>query len=447
MNIIICGAGEVGRYAAEVLAADGSSITIIDKDANKLAELDEVMDVRSLLGNGTQADVLLEAGCDGADLFLAATNIDEINLLSAAVASNIGAGRTIARVHHSAFFEHRGLAYDRALGIDHLVCPEHATAMAIAQTLRSPGALAVERFAHGRIEMQQLRIVENAPAVGKPLIALDMPRRSRIASIERGGSSFVPGGQTQIQADDVVTLIADTDVFSKAARMLNPDAGRRQRVIVLGGTAMGVWLCRALHGQFFSVRLIEQDRKRAEELAEKLDWVTVLRADAEDATLFEQEHVGEADAFVALTDDDEHNVLGAAHAKSLGAKVAIAVLQRPTYMHLLEHVGIDQAFSPRVTAVEQIRELLHDEPLRRVASLARNVAEVYEVRVPGGESAMVNQPLRALRLPPKTLIGAIQHLDEAHVPDADDVIEAGDTVIVIGPAGIDKELMTIFGIR
>jgi trk system potassium uptake protein TrkA len=448
MNIIICGAGEVGRHSAEVLAADGHNITIIDRESDKLAELEEMMDVRNLLGSGTHAEVLIEAGCESADVFIAATNIDEINLLAAAVANSLGARRTIARVHHSAYFEKRGLDYDKTLGIDHLVCPEQVTAMSIAQTLRAPGALAVERFGRGQVEMQQLPIGKDAPAVGKPLLALDLPRRARLASIERGGAVFIPDGHTQIHDGDVVTLIADIDVFAQASKLLQPEMTRRKHVIILGGTSMGVWLCRALRSKRFAVRLIEEDRQRADELAAKLDWITVLRADPADPNLLEDERVDQADAFVALTDDDEHNVLAAAQARSMGVPMAIAVQQRSTYMHLLSHVGIDQAFSPRTAAVGQIRELLSDEPIQHLATLANGVIDVYQVRVPqSGANQMIGTPLKDLRFPPKALIAAIQHGDEAHVPVADDVISAGDTVVVIGPEGVDKDLKKLFGIR
>ncbi len=447
MNIVICGSGEVGRHAAHVLSADGAAITMIDSDPAKLAELDETMDVRSLQGNGTQADVQTEAGCEHADVFIAATNIDEINLLSAAVASALGATRTIARVHHSAFYEQRGLDYDTALGIDHLVCPEHATALAIAQTLRAPGALAVERFARGQVEMQQLSISAKAPAVGKPLVALDLPTRARIASIERGDSAFIPDGETQIHADDVVTLVADADDFAQACKLLHPDSARRKRVVILGGTSMGVWLCRALRSQRFAVRLIEEDPQRAEELATKLDWVTVLRLDPTDVAALAAERIDQADALVALTPDDEHNVLAAALGKTLGAKMVVAVQHRLTYAHLLEHVGIDMAFSPRVTAVEEIKELINEQPFRHLATLAHGIAEVFELRVPKNGDDLVDMPLRQLQLPGKTIVAALQRDGLAHVPGADDEIKAGDKLVVIGPEGADKQLKRMFHVH
>ena len=447
MNIIICGAGEVGRYAAEVLADDSDkNITLVDPLAERLAELEDELDVRSLTGDGTQADVLVDAGCRQADLFIAATQHDTTNLLAASVAKGVGADKCIARIHHSAYLSSDLLEYDRYLGIDHLVCPERSTAAAVAQSLRAPGALTMERFARGRVEMQQLPVVASAPAVGIPLVALDLPRRARIASIERGGTALIPDGTTQIHAHDIVVLISDADVFPKARKLFDPDADRRKRVLILGGTAMGVWLCRALHGRAFSVRLIEADRGRAEELAGKLDWITVLLADPGDTEVLAEERAYDVDAFVALTDDDEHNVLAAARAKSMGAKSAIAVLQRPTYQHLLKHVGIDRSFSPRVSAVTEIRQLLQVGPMNHVATVARGVADVWEISVPAKADRVLGKTLRELRFPPKTIVAAIQRGEEAHVPTPDDTIAAGDTVVVISPQDNVKELKKMFGV-
>ncbi len=446
MNIVICGAGEVGRHAAEVLGSAGHNITIIDRSAAKLAALEEVLDVRSLHGNATHAPVLAEAGCTDADVFIAATNADEINVVSASIAGALGSHRTIARVHHSAYFEGRDFDYQLHFGIDHLVCPEYATAVDIAQSLRSPGALAVERFAKGKIEIQQLHVSDDAPAVGESLVRIALPEGARVAAIERAGQAFIPDGETVIHAGDVVTLIGDVDVFKRAAKLFHTADERRKRVVIMGGTSMAVWLCRALRARAFSCRVVEKDRARAEELAEKLDWVTVLCTDPDDPDLFEQERVSQADAFLAVTRDDEHNILLAARAKSLGTSNCVAVLQRSTYMHLLQHVGIDKAFAPRVTAVNQILKLLDDGPVRHLASLAVGIADVYEVRVPTDSgNGVIGTPLRDVRFPSRAIIAAIQRGDDVHLPGGEDVMQPGDTVVVIGPTGFEKHLKKTFG--
>lgn len=446
MNIVICGAGEVGRHAAEVLAGSGHNLTIIDMAADKLAAVEDLMDVRTLRGNGAQADVLREAGVDHARLFIAATNIDEINLLTASVAKAVGATRCVARVHHSAYFEQRGLDYAAKLSIDHLVCPEYSTAVAIAQTLRNPGAMAIERFARGRIEMQQFQVSDDAKVVGRPLSQVVLPRGARLVSIERKKDAFIPTGDTAVQPGDIVILVGDVENFEQAQKLFVTGTTRRRTVMIMGDTPMGVWLCRTLHARAFSVKMFVSERGRAEELAEKLPWVTILVADSEDPTTFELEQVDQTDVFVALTADDEHNILGAARAKSMGAKSAIAVLQRSTYLHLLEHVGIDRAFSPRATAVSQVRQWLDDSPVRHLASLSAGAADVYEVSVPR-ESPVADKSLKQVTFPEPIIVAAIERGDNVFVPGADDPIHANDRLVIAGRSGIAKKLRKYFGIK
>ena len=444
MNIIICGAGQVGRYAAEVLGRGANNVTVIDLVQEQLDEIEDVLDVRTLVGNGAHADALIEAGCVDADVFLAATSSDEINLLSASIAASVGVGRSIARVHHSAYFEDHGLNYAHQLGIDHLVCPEHTTAVAIAQTLRNPGALAVEHFARGRIEMQQMPVTKSAPAVGKPLSQLQVPASVRVAAVERGDKAFLPDAGTIVREDDIVTLVGDIDAFEQALCLFHSESGRRTHVLIMGSTPMGVWLSRAMHSRRFAVRLIAEEQARSEELSQKLPWTTVLRADPTDSTILEEEHVEHADAFVALTEDDEHNILIAARAKKLGVKQAIAVVQRPTYMHMLGDIGIDRAFSPRVTAVNQVVRLLNTSSVQHLASLAEGVADVYEVTVSAKATEGIGRSLKEVRLPNRIIVAAIERGEKVFVPGADDQIEANDRVVLIGPADANKQLQKVF---
>jgi len=448
MNIIICGAGDVGRHTAEVLAPAGHGVTVIDQKRAKLDILDEVLDVRSLQGNGTQAEVLLEAGAAGADVFIAATNIDEVNLLSASVAKAVGAKKCIARVHHSTYFDKRGLDYETHLGIDQLICPEATTANAIAAALRSPGAIAIESFARGRIEMQTLPVSRDARAVGKQLQELALPN-ARLAAIEHEGQAAIPIATTRVAAGDVVTLIGDSESFEKVRQQFDTSAGKRLRVIIIGGSTQGVWLCRALKGRNYSVRLFEQNKERAVELSEKLGWVTILNADVIQTEALQDERIDLADAFVAASEEDENNILAAARAKSMGAKMAIAVLQRGTYLHLIKHVGIDRAFSPREQAVTEIMRRLDEGPVRELATIAEDVAELYEVRVSAAATAVIDQPLKqaASKLPPRCLIVAVQRGDRVFVPTGDDEVRARDTLVVVGPTGQKRALRKAFAGR
>jgi trk system potassium uptake protein TrkA len=448
MNILICGAGTVGSFAAEVLGDAGHNITVIDTDTQRLAALDETMDVRTLAGSCTHGQMLAQAGADRADLVIAATDLDEINLLAAATAKGAGAKRVIARVRHSAYFDQRNINYNRVLGIDDLVCPEYLTALAIASTLRNPGALAIENFGQGKLEMQELIVDAGTKAVGKPLMELPqlgMPAGTRLAALGRGSDSIIPEARTIIEAGDTIVLVGNREVFTKARKLFTKPTTKRRRVVIMGGSAIAVWLCRSLRDRNVSIRLFDIDRERAEELAVKLDWVTVINADPTDPSVFEEEHIADADAFVSLrTDDDEHNILAGAWAKSMGAKMAIATVQRPNYLELMRRVGIDRPFSPRVVAVREIENLLADRGLRRFATLSEGSIDVYQVSV-GNDAAVVGKSLRQIKLTPDWVIAALQRDDLVKVPGADDTIESGDTLLVIGRAGYEAKLKELLG--
>jgi trk system potassium uptake protein TrkA len=447
MNIVICGAGEVGRHSAEVLQASGHAVTVIDRNATPLAAIDDTLDVRTLQGSGTHAEVLLEAGCATAELFIAATSLDEVNLLSCSIAKGVGAKRCIARVHHGAYFEQRGMDYARHLGIDHLVCPEYTTALAIAGVVRAPGATAVEQFARGKIEMARVPVGLGSRVNGQALRHVKMPAPARVVLVERKGKAELAAAETLIEAGDVVTLIGESADLDKVRKLFQSDAPTRRSVMIVGGTTQAVWICRALRHKQLSVRVFEADAARAEELAEKLSWVTVLNADVLDSDVLIEEHVDQVDAFCAVTEDDETNILVAAQAKSQGAQMSVAVLQRPTFLHLLKHVGIDRAFSPRSTAVVEIERRLEKSPVRKLAELGDGVASVYEVRVQRAAVEVVGKPLREVKFPEGASLAVVQRGDEVALPTADSELSAGDVAIAICSAEAVKELRRMFGAK
>jgi trk system potassium uptake protein TrkA len=215
----------------------------------------------------------------------------------------------------------------------------------------------------------------------------------------------------------------------------------------MGSSPVAVWLCRALRGKHFSIRMMVTDRPRGEELAAKLEWVNVVQCDPTDPDEFSEERIQDADIFLALTPTDEQNILVAARAKSMGVGTAMALQQRGTYLHLLKHVGIDQSFSPRVSAANEILSFLQPGPIRHLASLAMGVADIYEVQVPASATQVVGKPLKALNFPARSLVAAIQRKDGIDVPGADDTIEPGDTVIVIGRSESEPELRRLFNLR
>lgn len=446
MRIIICGAGEVGSHASEVLDGKGHSITVIDAHADRLEAIEDRLDVSTLIGNCAHGDTLVEAGAESADLLVAATDNDEVNLLAASLARRIGVHKTIARVHDYTYLAQKSIDYKRSLGIDQLICPEFSTASAIAQSLRNPAALAVENFAGGQVEMQQFRTTSGAKAIGQSLSELPLAAGVRLAAISRGREVLIPDGTTEIQEKDAIFLVANADQFDAAHRLFVGKSLVRQKVVINGGTTLAEWVCRFLRGRNFAVRLFEKDFERAERLAAELDWVTVLNEDPTDAAVFQEERIGEVDDFVSLLDDDEDNIIGAVLAKSRGVRQVISIVQRSHYLDLLYDIGVDRAFSPRIVASEEIEETLDDSSVRRLTSLERGVLDLWRVR-PGDGSELLEKRLRTVKLTPNWSIVAIQRGTDTYVPTADDAIQSGDVVLVLGRNDKESELRELFDAR
>ena len=442
MRIIICGAGEVGRHVAEVLATADHDVTVIDKDGSRLRAVEEVIDVRTLEGNCADAGTLLEADVKGADMVIASTSNDEVNLLCASLAKGLGAIKTVARVHRAMYFEHRRASYQQIFNIDRLICPEYSTAIAIAQTLRNPAALAIENFARNQIEVQQFPVSDNADALSRPLSQIKLPLGTRLAAIGREGKFYIPTAKSTVEKGDSVILVGNTNHFEVARRFFHDQKTGRRKVVIMGGPPMAAWLCRSLRNRNISIRLFETNAERAKELAAELDWVTVINADPTDRLTFDEEHIGEADAFVALVHDEE-NILGCVLAKTTGVKQAIAVVERANYLHLLERVGIDRPFSPRMVAAKEIERMLDESDLRRMASLAEGEIEVFRVRV-NPAAPTIGKALKEIQLSPHWILAAVQRGETVRVPNADEIIQPEDILLLIGKAGEEKTLRQLF---
>lgn len=443
MNVIIAGAGEVGGHAAEVLSQGGHNVTVIDVSADLLHTLSETLDLRTYQGHCAHLEVLQEAGAEECDLLIAATRVDEINMLCASLAKAMGTKKTLVRAHHTANFALRGTVLAARLGIDELLCPEQLTALAVARLLRNPGAIAIEEFGRRQVVMERVPVGAGAAAAGKKLSELELPGSVRVATIEHNGGAVIANAESVVSLGDTVTLFGEAKRLETARKIFQKDKAKHLHIAILGDTPTAVWLCRALKSRIFSVRLYTLDHQRAEELSGKLEHVTVLHADPTDAETFAEERISDVDAFIAATADDERNILACAQAKSLGVSMAIAVLARSTYFHLLPHVGIDHAFSPRSVAVRAIMNLIEDDPVHSLAVFAEEVAEVYEVR-PTSKAKVLGKELRNIKLPEQTMIAAIRRGDDVSVPGATDTIDSGDILLVIGPRDIAGQLRKLF---
>lgn len=443
MHVIIGGAGEVGSHTAEVLSSSGYSVTVIDRSAERTRLVADRLDVRTLVGNCAHMNVLTEAGCEKCDVFVAATEFDEINLLAGSLAKQIGAGHTIVRVHHTANFALRGTELAKNIGIDGMLCPEFLTAMEIARTMRNPGSIALEEFSQGHLLMQRLQVAAGAPAAGLKLSEITLPASTRIATVEGAGGPSIAQASSMINEGDYVTLIGETRNFDPARKLFTKQKERKFHVAVMGGSATSVWLARVLKSRFFSVRIFVQNHHRAEELAEKLEHITVLEADPTDVSTFHDEQIEKADVFIAATNDDEDNIMACAQAKAFGTQSTVAVVQRSKYVSLFEQIGIDRVYSPRSVAVNSILSLIDTGPIRSVVRFADNTIEVYEIH-PKKKAKVIGHELRNIKMPPHSMIAALRREGRAFVPGADAQVMPGDSLLVIAPVDTREQLRKLF---
>ncbi|MHC4445684.1 MAG: Trk system potassium transporter TrkA [Planctomycetota bacterium] len=443
MNIIIAGAGEIGRHLAAVLAADNHEITLIDIKAAKLESAREQIDARTLVGSATHADILLEAGAGKAKLFVAVTHSDEINLLAASIAKRLGTEKVIARVHHSVYQAGRGMNYDQQLNIDQLICPDYLTSLAIAGVLRDPAVQAIQHFARGQIVMERIEVSDKAQVIGKTLRSLSLPVGVRIGTVTQQNKTVVPTAETVLNAGDQITLIGATGFFDKVLPMFRKGELYKRKIVIMGGSPVSVWLSRALDSRFFKIRIYLTDHARALELANKLTHVTVIEDDPTDPHTFDEENIADADAFVTCTLDDENNILGALQAKHLGVPRTIAVISRPTYHQLIEKLGIDRVFSPRIVASQEIQQLTQRKAVQEMAQLDQQGTYIYRIEV-GPQAPALGQTVMQMKLPTGCVLVAIQRSEDIHVPGPGDRLEVGDTVVAIAHEGLIRKLKSFF---
>ena len=435
MKIIILGAGQVGTSVAEVLASENSDITVVDIDERKLEELRDRLDIGIVVGEASHPEVLAQAGGEDADMILAVTNSDEINMIACQVAYTLFHTPTkIARVRSVGYLSHPQLFTQEALPVDVLISPEQLVTDYVQRLIEHPGALQVLDFAGGKVQLVAVRAYYGGPLVGHELQTLreHMPGiETRVAAIYRRGQAIVPEGNTVIEADDEVFFIAakrHIRVVMKELRRLDKPV---KRVILAGGGNIGVRLAKALENKY-QVKLIDHNILRSEKISAELDKTIVLHGDAADEELLLDENIEHTDVFCAVTNDDEANILSAMLAKRLGAHKVMALINRAAYVDLVQSGIIDIAISPQQATIGSLLTHVRRGDVTAVHSLRRGAAEAIEAVAHGDEnsSKVVGRAIEDIKLPPGTNIGAIVRNEKVIIAHHDTIIEAEDHVIL-----------------
>jgi trk system potassium uptake protein TrkA len=435
MKIIILGAGQVGSSVAGSLANEANDITVVDTDARLLHELQNRLDIRTVAGKASYPDVLVRAGADDADMIIAVTNSDETNMVACQVAYTLfHTPMKIARVREAEYLRREKLFSQEALPIDVIISPEELVTTYIQRLIEHTGALQVLDFAGGRVRLVAMRAYYGGPLVGHELRTLreHIPKnQARVAAIFRRGRAIIPQGHTVIEADDEVFFIAARENIRAVMSELRQLDKRVKRIMLAGGGNIGKRLAQVLEGKY-QVKIIERDPERAREISEDLDKTTVLLGDVADEELLLEENIEGTDVFCALTNDDEANILSSMLAKRLGAGKVMTLINRPSYVDLVESSSIDIAISPQQATIGSLLTHIRRGDVVMVHSLRRGAAEAIEAIAHGDKrnSKVVGREVDEVDLPEGTTIGAIVRGEDVLVAHHDTVIESEDHVIL-----------------
>jgi len=435
MKIIILGAGQVGTSVADNLASEANDITVVDTDAQKLEDLQDRLDLRTVTGHASHPEVLARAGAEDADMIIAVTNSDETNMIACQVAYTLFHTPTkIARVRSAEYLSQPELFTQEALPIDVLISPEQLVKNYIERLIEHPGALQVLDFAQGRVSLVAVKAYYGGPLVGHELRDLrkHMPNvESRVAAIFRRGRAIIPEGTTVIEADDEVFFVAaKKDIRAVMGELRKLDRPCK-RVMLAGGGNIGYRLAKSLESRY-QVKIIEHNLKTSKKLSEQLSRSIVLHGDAADEELLMEENIENCDVFCALTNDDEANILSAMLAKRMGAKKVMALINRAAYVDLVQSGIIDIAISPQQATIGSLLAHIRRGDVAVVHSLRRGAAEAIEAIAHGDNktSKVVGRMVEEIPLPPGTTIGAVVRGDEVIIAHHDLVIEEDDHVIM-----------------
>jgi trk system potassium uptake protein TrkA len=435
MKIIILGAGQVGGTLAEHLASEANDITVIDTNADLLRALGDRLDIRTIQGHGAFPTVLRQAGADDADMLVAVTNSDETNMIACQIAYTLFHTPTkIARVRAAAYLTRPELFENEHIPVDVLISPEQLVTNYIKRLIEHPGSLQVIDFAEGKVQLVGVKVYYGGPLVGQQLrqIRRHMPNvDTRVAAIFRRDRPILPRGDTVIEADDEVFFIAARGDIRAVMGELRGVDEHNKRIVIAGGGQIGERLAEAIESRY-QVKIIEMSPARCRHLSDTLDSTVVLQGSASDRDLMLEENIAQADIFLALTNDDEANIMSSLLAKRLGARRVMTIINNPAYVDLVQGGEIDIAISPQLATIGTLLTHVRRGDIVSVHSLRRGAAEAIEAIAHGDarSSKVIGRAIERITLPPGTTIGAIIRNDEVIIAHGDTVIEAGDHVIL-----------------
>ena len=437
MNIIIAGCGKVGRALAEQLSREKHDITVIDRKPEAIQQITNIADVRGVVGNGASFEIQMDAGIDTADLMIAVTDADEVNLLCCLIAKKAGGCQTIARVRNPVY-HHEIHHIKDDLGLSMVINPEWAAAMEMARLLRFPSAIDIDTFANGRIELLRFQLEEQNPLCNNKIKDLHMLSRCEvlICIVERGNEVLIPSGEVELKAGDMISVVASPVNASRFFKTIGIETNQVKNTMIIGGGKISFYLAKRLLEMGIQVKIIEKDRDACERLCEILPKAMIINGDGTDRELLAEEGLAKAEGFAALTNMDEENVMLALYAKSMSKAKKITKINRNTFDTIIGSLNIGSLIYPKHITSETILQYvraMQNSIGSNVETLYRLVdgnAEALEFVIKG-KSEVTDIPLQELQLKPHILVCAINRKGKIIIPKGQDCIQEGDSVVII----------------
>ena len=445
MRVLTLGAGTVGRWVADILCRRGHSVTVVDTDPHNVRRINSELDVRAIEGSASRSTVLFQADVCAADMCLALTGVDEVNIVAASMAKSLGSRRSIARVYAPAFRDLSTFDYQRHFNIDSLLSLEQLSAFEIARAIRNPDAIPLEHLARGQLEVYELEVGAKSAAANHKLMDLKLQGAVRIGSIAREDRMWIASGQDELHAGDRVSLVGMPDAVAKARGLFETKRETRAhgRVMIAGGGETGYHLAETLNPQDYRIVIIERNAERCDQLAKLLPDATIVHANANRRSVLEDEGAGTVDHFIACSGNDENNIMAGVEARELGASRVMCVVGRPDYANVVGKLGIDRAVSERDVVARQILGFLNEGAIVSRSRLPNGAVGVYELEVLE-DSRVTTATLAELPLAGRCLIAAISRDGFVRVPTADDQLQAGDVVVALIDENASQDSLSLF---
>lgn len=446
MNIIIIGDGKVGYSLAENLSNEGNNVKIIDKDPEALRKANEYLDVMCIKGNGVSTKVLMEAGISECDLLIAATASDEMNMVCCLTGKKLGANHTIARIRDPEYADELTLL-KKELGLNLVFNPERAAAREIARMLRFPKAMNVEVFAKGRVEMVEIRVTESMPIAGMLVrdISAKISPSILIGAVSRNNEVIIPKGSFRVEADDTIHVVGRMNNISGFLKQIGLYHQRLKNVMIIGGGRIAYYLTKALEETGMRVKIIESDQDRCIALSELLPHAIIINGDGSDDSVLQSENLSEMGAFISLTGRDEDNFMTALLAEQAGVPKVVAKINRSNYIGVIKNAGIDSVINPGQITTNLILRYVRGmknalgNPIESLYRIVDNQAEAIEFTV-NENIRLLDVPLKNLKLIEGVLVAVLVRKNDIIIPHGDDVIQLGDSVILISK---DKKVTSL----